>query len=405
MTKVDASAGTARNGATRVLRAGEVLDLVRKGRAETTSELAEIMGVARSTVTERVGLLASHGLLLAESPNAGNGQRGRPAARLVFNPRAGVTLAAQLGLTGARVAVTDLGGEVLTSTTVDVDLRKGPNAVLDYLAQQLEAMLDGLGHSISDAHGMGLGLPSRIELSGYPQGASAAPGGWDVQSVLEHLTTSLGVPVYVEHDVNILAFGEHRARWSEAETLIGVKAGTAIGCGVVVNGAVLKGAQYFAGEIGHTRVGVDETECVCGNRGCLNAVAGGGAIARRLAARGLDTPSARAVVELANQGDVAAAQAIREAGRNIGEVLAGVVNLLNPEIISVWGYLSDTGGQLFAGIQESLSRHALPGATPQLRIERAVLGDDAGIYGAAMMVVENALTPAAVDAYLLARSG
>lgn len=402
MTKVNTSDGAVRNGAARVIRSGEVLDLVRRGRASTTSELAELMGVARSTVAERVTLLAAHGFLQTESPS-GARQRGRPAAQLAFNPGAGITLAAQLGLTGARIAVTNLDGEVLDSTTVDVDLGTGPHAVLENLVRLLRAMREKLGRSLDEVHGMGFGLPSRVELANYPQLSASAPGSWAVTSVADYLADMTGVPVHVEHDVNLLAFGEHRARWSDAETLIGIKAGTAIGCGIVINGVVLKGAQYFAGEIGHTRVGLDDTECVCGNRGCLNAVAGGGAVARQLAERGFDTPSTRAVVELADRGDAAAAQAVREAGRRIGEVLAGVVNLLNPDIISVWGYLSDAHGQLFAGIQESLSRYALPGTSHQLRLERAVLGDDAGIYGAAMMVVEHSLTPAAIDAYLLER--
>lgn len=404
MIRLDTAAASTR-ATTRGARAGEVLDLVRTGRARTTSELAEVMGLARSTVTDRVDLLLSHDLLRTESAGSPPRQRGRPAMRLAFNPQAGVALAVQLGLSGARVAVTDLAGTSLDSGTIDLDLSPGPYGVLDLLIDELRGMLSKLGLGLDDAHGLGVGLPSRVELASHPQGSDEAPGSWSAHEVTEHLRKTLDIPVYVDHDVNMLALGEHYARHAEVETLLGVKAGTVIGCGIVVNGTVLSGAQHLAGEIGHTRVGEDETECVCGNRGCLNAVAGGAALARQLRTAGFDTPSTRAVVELANRGEVAAAQAIREAGRRIGEVLSGAVNLLNPEIVSVWGYLSDAGGYLFAGIQESLSRHALPGAMPQLRLEEAVLGDDAGIYGAAMMVIGTALTPAAVDRYLASHAG
>ena len=83
-------------------------------------------------------------------------------------------------------------------------------------------------------------------------------------------------------------------------------------------------------------------------------------------------------------------------------MLAGAVNLLNPEIVIVWGYLADAEHQLFAGMSESISQYAAPGSGRSVRIERAALGDDAGIFGAAMLVVENGLAPSAVDAHLLA---
>lgn len=404
MHETGATADVVEMSAARVTRAGEILELVRRGEAETTSELAGLLGVARSTINDRISQLIAHDLLRAVSPNAPAGQRGRPATRLQFNPRAGVALAVQLGLSGARTAVTDLDGVVLASETGDIDLHRGPQAVLDTLISRLENTLAALGHTTEDAHGIGIGLPSRIELARFPQGTDAAPGSWSVGAVKTYLSERLRSSVHVDHDVSMLAFGEQWARTANVETLIGLKAGTVIGCGIVVNGAVLSGVDHLAGEIGHTRVGMDTTPCVCGNLGCLNAVAGGGAIARRLSERGFATPDTRSVVDLANAGNVEAAQEIRDSGRLIGEVLAGVVNLLNPAVISVWGYLSDTNGHLFAGIQEGLSRHALPGATPRLQLEPALLGDEAGILGAAMRVTQSALAPSAVDEYLLAHA-
>jgi predicted NBD/HSP70 family sugar kinase len=388
--------------AARVVRAGEVLDLVRRGRAQTTSELAELMGLARSTVADRIELLTAHDLLRSETQEEPVKQRGRPASKYVFNPGAGLALAAQLGISGARVAVTDLNGTVLSSSTIDIDITAGPYAVLGRLLEQFDRDLGSLEANPSRIHGLCVGLPSRIELASHPQLSEAAPGSWDVPAVADFLTARFNVPVFVDHDVNVLAFGEYRARWSSAETMICIKAGTVIGCGIVVNGALLKGAQGLAGEIGHTRVRQDETPCICGNIGCLNAVAGGGAIARRLQAEGLNTPTTRSVVALANTGNVRAGQAVRAAGRDIGEVLASAVNLMNPALISVWGYLGDASDQLFAGIQESISRLAVAGAG-RVRVEAASMGENAGIYGAAMMVVEHALAPGAVESYLLSQ--
>jgi predicted NBD/HSP70 family sugar kinase len=115
----------------------------------------------------------------------------------------------------------------------------------------------------------------------------------------------------------------------------------------------------------------------------------------------LDTPDARSVVRLAQSGDVLAGQAIRQAGHRLGEVLAAAVNLLNPSLITLWGYLADAEDQLTAGIREGIARNAHAGPAGAVRIEPATLGADAGLYGAAMTVVEHALQPDSVDSYLL----
>ncbi|MEV6286236.1 ROK family transcriptional regulator [Kribbella sp. NPDC051770] len=383
----------------RITRSGEILDLVRRGQAITTGQLADQLGIARSTVNDRVELLLASGLLTpaAESPT---GSRGRPASTLAFNPRAGTTLAAQLGISGVRLAVTDLAGVILSSEMIDIDLADGPRRVLRLVTDGFDQALARLGEDRARVHGIGFGLPARVELAGRP----GEPELTD-EVVRDVLAAWLPVPVFVDHDVNLLAFGELCARDDAPEVLVSVKVGTVIGCGLVVNGQVVQGESGMAGEIGHTRVGDSEVPCGCGNVGCLNAVASGGALARRLREQGIDAPNARAVAALAKSGDVTAGHAVRMAGRDLGEVLAGVVNLLNPAVISLWGYLAEAEEQLIAGIRESIARSAQPGPAGKVRIEPAVMGADAGLYGAAMMVVEHALRPDAVESHLHASLG
>ncbi|GAA1566159.1 MULTISPECIES: ROK family transcriptional regulator [Kribbella] len=379
----------------RIVRAGEILELVRRGDANTTGQLADQLGIARSTVNDRLELLLASGMLTLDGPTA-VGSRGRPASTLSFNPRSGVTLAAQLGISGVRTAVTDLSGEILASRMTDIDVTSGAVPVLGVVIEDFGRLLDQLGVETAKVHGIGVGMPARIEL------ATNAPGAdWSGEAVQDVLAGWLAVPVFVDHDVNLLAFGEHCARTDEPETLISVKVGTVIGCGIVVNGKVVQGVSKLAGEIGHTRVGGSQEPCSCGNVGCLNAVASGAALAKQLRARGLDAPNARAVAALARSGDVEAGHAVRMAGRDLGEVLASVVNLLNPGVISLWGYLAEAEEQLIAGIRESIARSAQSGPAGDVRIEPATMGADAGLYGAAMVVVEHALSPSAVDAYLL----
>ena len=144
--------------------------------------------------------------------------------------------------------------------------------------------------------------------------------------------------------------------------------------------------------------GHDDVVCRCGNTGCLEAVAGGAALAARLRAAGLAAArSGRDVVTLARAGEPLALQAIRDAGRAVGEVLAECINFYNPSAIVVGGELSDTPQQLLAGVREAVIGRSLPMATRDLLVASSRLGERAGMIGAAIMVIEDVLAPANVD--------
>jgi len=159
-----------------------------------------------------------------------------------------------------------------------------------------------------------------------------------------------------------------------------------------------RGAQGAAGDIGHVRLaGHDDVVCRCGNIGCLEAVAGGRALAAKLSAAGLHAESSREVVALVRAGEPQAIQAVRDAGRYLGEVLAGCVNFFNPGAIVIGGDISEAHQQLLAGVREVIFQRSLPLATGDLRIVPSRLGDRAGAIGAAIMVIEHVLAPEAVD--------
>jgi glucokinase len=393
----------------RVERAGEALALIRSGRARTIGELAAAMGVARSTVAQRVGHLVADGLVVS-APTDGaesGGARGRPAAVLRFNPAAGVVLVAQLGITGTRVAATDLNGTLLAEDFEPFPIESGPEAVIGRLAESLLAVLAAAGQPRALVRGVGIGVPRSIELSVGAGSASAgemSAASWSAFPVRERLEAAFGVPAFVDYDVNLLALGEQRSAWPDTDVLLCVKVGSVIGCGVVVHGELVRGAQGVAGNIGHIAVPGDDTPCACGNRGCLDAVAGGRALVARLQAGGLPVRDVAHLVTLAREGVPAAVRAIRVAGRQLGEVLAYAVNLLNPGVVAVWGYLADAEAELLAGVRESVYQRSLPSATQSLQLVRARLGEGAGLVGAAMIVVSQILQPAVLDEYLAARA-
>lgn len=378
---------------------GEVLQLLRDGRPRTRAELSAETGLARSTIAERIDTLLASGLLRPADKAGSTG--GRPPATFTFNPQARVVLAADLGATHATVALTDLTGDVLAETEQEADLAVGPSIVLDGVADTATELLARTGRSAADLLGIGVGLPGPVEHStGRPVSPPIMPG-WDGFDVKRHLAERLGVLTLVDNDVNLMALGEHKTHWPDEPNMMFVKVATGIGSGLISDGRLHRGSRGSAGDMGHVQLphGAD-VPCSCGNLGCLEAVASGSAIAARLAASGVPARTSSDVVALARTGSVDAVRLIRQAGRDIGEVLATAVSLFNPSVIVIGGSLSQAGEHLIAGVREVVYRRSLPLATTELRIVASRAGNRAGVTGAATMVIDHALSPFQLDALL-----
>jgi predicted NBD/HSP70 family sugar kinase len=380
---------------------GALLELVRNGTAVTRADLVRFTGLARSTVAQRVDTLLASGLIYEAGDSASTG--GRPAAALAFNRTSGVVLVADLGATQARVAISDLAGTALADRVGALDIALGPTPVLEWAAERFGELLHEAGKSADDLRGIGIGVPGPVDFdTGRPVSPPIMPG-WDGFPIPEFMAASYGAPVFVDNDVNLMALGEHRSSWPETDDFLLIKVGTGIGCGIIVGGRIHHGADGAAGDIGHIRATSREgVICRCGNTGCLEAVAGGRALAQQLTATGAKASGSRDVVRLVLAGNPTAVLLVRDAGRALGEILAGIVNFFNPSVIAIGGDIADAHEHLLAGVREGIFGRSLPLATRDLRVVRCRLGDRAGITGAAMMVTDQILAPAAVDRALQA---
>lgn len=378
---------------------GAMLRLIREGRATTRAELVELTGLARSTVSQRIDALLAEGLLVAGPASHSTG--GRPPTVLAFNAQLGVVLAAEIGVTRCHVAVADLDANVLAESIESIAIADGPETLLPWLLARFDALLAQAGRTRADVRGAGVGLPAPVAFAtGRPAKQPNMPG-WADAPVAELLGDALGLPVLVDNDVNVMALGEHRLAWRDAEHLLFVKAGTGIGCGLVVAGHLHRGAHGSAGELGHVRAPrAGEVPCACGNSGCLEAVAGGAALARRLTAEGSPATTVHDVTARLREGDRTAQALVRQAGRDLGDVLASIVDFLDPAVIVFGGELADASDELVAGVREVVYQRSLPLATRDLAIVHSADGSRAGVVGAAVLAIEYVLDPAAIDAAL-----
>jgi predicted NBD/HSP70 family sugar kinase len=379
---------------------GEMFQLLRDGRPRTRAELAQLTGQARSTIAARVDLLLASGLVSPAGEATSTG--GRPPATFAFQPGARIVLAVDLGATHARLAVTDLASRVLAEHHELLAIAEGPDVVLDRVAAVGLKLVEQAGRPLSELISVGVGLPGPVDHgTGRPTNPPIMPG-WDDADVPGRLGRAFGAPVLVDNDVNIMALGEHTAEYPAIEHLLFVKVATGIGAGVISDGAIRRGAQGAAGDLGHIAVpGGADALCHCGNTGCLEALASGPAIAARLTAEGVPATSSSDIVALVRAGDPTAARAVREAGRTIGEVLATCVSMLNPSVIVIGGALAEAGEYLLAGIREVVYRRSLPLATQHLRIVASRTGGRAGVLGASAMAIEHVLAPSAIEALII----
>ncbi|MET7377656.1 ROK family protein [Streptomyces sp. NPDC005526] len=398
---------TGRSTARNQVGAGDLLELVRSGRAITRGALQQATGLSRATVGQRLDRLFRAGWLRegaggpVDSPLGG-----RPSITLEFDDAHAVVLAADLDTRHARAAVLSLTGEILAEHGGTLVVEDGPEAVLGELGSWFAELLRGTGHRPDEVCGIGLAVPGPVDSeTGRVVQPPIMPGwdGYDIRGRLaraftEH-TGAPPVPVLVDNDANLRAYGEQRTGYPDCSAFVLVKVSTGIGAGVVVGGSIYRGVDGGAGDIGHIRVGA-EALCRCGSHGCLAAVASGGAVARRLAEAGVPAASGSDVRDLLAAGHPQTTALAREAGRLVGDVLATVVTLLNPGVLMIAGDLAGT--PFVTGVRELLYQRALPRSTAHLAVVTSRLGERAGLVGAGALVVEHLYAPERAEERLLA---
>ena len=383
--------------------AGDLLELVRTGRAHTRSDLARITGLSRTAVLTRITALVDAGLLSPGEELASTG--GRPPGSLVFNQDAAVVLGAAVGRSRSQLGVFDLDGNELAGTSRDHEVGSAPDDLMPEVATCLGELLDSVAVP-GPVAGIGMSLPGTVDPV---RGASLdAPvmRGWDGVPLAPYLEDVAAAPLFLANDAVVLAGSQLFGRSDRPRDALVVKASTGLGLGIIADGQIVTGQFGATGEIGHCKVPAAEgLGCRCGATGCLEAVAGGWALVAKLQERGGRVEHIRDLTALALAGDPDARGLLRESGRHLGEVLAVAVNLLNPEVVVVGGDMAGAFDLYAAGLRESVYADATALSTRELQFRPASYGDRAGLVGCAALAIEQVLSPAAVESLLRERAG
>jgi len=372
--------------------------------------LADGLQFSRSKTNALAAGLLEQGLLDEVGLQLSTG--GRRPETLRVHAQVGVLFGVDIGATSLDIAILRPDLSVVARHSQPADVQAGPGPIMARLRALMPAMLADNGISPEEVLAVGIGVPGPVNFAvGQLVNPPLMPG-WDSFSIRDDMREVTPAPVFVDNDVNLMGLGVLWRLHRQIQDFLVIKIGTGIGCGIVCHGELYRGATGSAGDIGHIGVDLAGPLCRCGNRGCVEAMAAAPAIvemaqeaalsgtspwlAERLKAKG--RLEAVDVGEASRAGDAAADAIVRRSGQLIGQVLAALVNFYNPSHVFIGGGVSAIGPMFLAAIRQSVNQRSLALSTRHLEITYAPLGHEAGLIGAGVLAMREALRNGSIAA-------
>jgi N-acetylglucosamine repressor len=362
-----------------------LMELIRRSGSISRAELARRSQLSAPTVSTIIEQLLRRGIVVETSTAPSSG--GRPPVLLQIDPKAGYVVGIKLRGDGLTTVVCDLDAEIVSSTEQYLPLVGDPAAAIEAIEREVRRALRKSKVAPSKVLGVGVGLSGVIETSSGVLKFSHLLQ-WNDVALAQPLRQRLGLPVWVENDVNALAVAE---KWSGdalvANDFLTLTVGRGIGLAIVVNRSLYRGAHGASGEFGHMIVEPGGPKCECGRFGCLEAMVGEGAIRRRVGERKGHDVSRDELQMLIEMEDAAALEVVGSAGRKLGLAVANVVTLLNPELLIICGEGTSLGAAFLDPIVASVHDQTFADLGREVEIKIQSWGDEAWAVGAATLVL------------------
>ena len=385
----------------RAANLARILDVVRLEGPLPRTDIVRYAGLSRATVSSLVSELLTRGLVRERSDDRGLGYGGRPPALVELEPKAAAAVGVDVGRTHVRVAVADLGLNVIAEEVQRIDVPEHPDETLDTVVKVTDRLLTQSGVDRRDLLGVGVGLPGPVDRASGRLGSVTILPGWVGLAPRAELEKRLGVAVRVENDANLGALAEGLLGAGRGSRVLAyVKVAAGVGSGLLVDGRLFRGATGAAGEIGHTTMQNAGPVCRCGNRGCLEQLAGAAALLAQMADAGLEVDSVEELLRMAADGHAGARRVLADAGEHIGLAVANLVTLFDADRVVVGGELGAAEELLVGPLRYAARSAAVTTAGSSIEIVSAELGERAEVLGAVVLVLRE---PVSLGAELLAR--
>lgn len=374
----------------RAINRSTILNRIKTHGSIPRAEIARLTGLSPATVTGITAELIQDKLVFEKE--SGDSSGGRRPIMLAINPNGGCVVGIKVMEDHALGALTDLEASLLGKQSYPLT-DTSPEGISQSLSELVAELLKMSENSTPNLMGVGVGLAGIVD-AGQGLVRQSPFFGWNDVPLRDMIQNLVNVPVYVDNDVNTLAFAE---KWFGAgrgvDNFLVVTVGRGIGLGIVSNGQFNHGVRGGAGEIGHTVIQPGGEVCACGKRGCLEMYASEPALLRQ-AAKSFElgqlsslpkTPEE--LIALAASGEKAAQKIFARAGELLGQSIANLVNIFNPQRVLINGEGVRAGNWLFDPMRAAIDEHTMPGLRQDVSILVEPLGDDAWARGAASLVL------------------
>lgn len=294
-----------------------------------------------------------------------------------------------LGGTSLRIALFDVKYKIRRKYIFDTARFLRKDSLVAAIITSVNKIIQSEKLNKCNILGVGLGLPGPINAQkGLVHFFPNIPG-WNEVGLKKILERKLGLPVYLDNDVNLMALAEYAFGAAKgARNVVCLTLGTGVGGGIIIDAKLYRGSAFAAGEIGHIPINEKGPKCNCGGQACLEAYIGNKRIiqeAKKIFKRQISLEELSAMARRKNQKAIGI---WREVGRRLGIALCAIINSLNPDIIVMGGGVAEAGPVLFNQVKKTILERAMPIQARHVRVHKAKLGSDAGLIGAAILVRE-----------------
>jgi predicted NBD/HSP70 family sugar kinase len=377
----------------RAVNLARILDVLRVQGPLARTDIVRGAGLSRATVSSLLAELLDRRLVREEVGSRRLTAGGRPPALVELDPTAGAAVGVDIGRTHVRIAVADLGLSVLAEDIQRVDVPEHPEQTLETVVAMTDRLLQSAAVDRENLLGVGVGLPGPVDRATGRLGSATILPGWVGLAPRAELEKRLRAPVLVENDANLGALAEGMLGAGRGSRVLAyVKVAAGVGAGLVVDGMLFRGASGTAGEIGHTTLANAGPVCRCGNRGCLEQLAGATALLAQMAAAGVELDGVDALLRMAGAGHAGARRVLADAGEHIGLAVANLVTLLDADRVVVGGELGAADELLVGPLRYAARSAAVTTAGSSIDIVTAELGDRAEVLGAVILVLREPIT-------------
>ena len=364
-------------------------------------DISRHLKISRPTTSAYIGELIKDGLIEEIGKGDSTPSGGKKAMLLQFNGRAGYILGAMIGVKTIRIALTDLGSNIIEIIKIPTEEWLGPDAVIDKLVKNLKKIIRTSKVNKEEIIGIGVGATGLVDSREGLVIFSPNLDGWNNIKLKEIIEEKIGLPAFIENECRVQAIAEKKYGLAkDVKNFVCVETGTGIGTGVFIDNKLITGDKGMAGEVGHIITDLaGDRMCHCGNTGCLETLCSISSLIEdimadiRKSGKFVDCGGRKLKMEdlyrLYEHGDKIVTRNVEKNAEYLGIGISNTIKMFNPELIIIHGEIIKFGNKYLSKVRESVSKKTFPKVKDNYNIQFSKLGENVGLIGATSVVFNN----------------